>query len=582
MFVVTFDDGYENVYHNAWPILKELSVPATVFLVTSYLDADRPFASDDWAAAGSAGVPATAWRPLSTAQCAEMIEHGLVEIGSHTHTHADFRGRPEAFRRDLARSLDVLREPLGVAQAPFAFPFGHAEPELIAAAREAGVTCALTAEPEPVAPQADPFTWGRFTVAGSDTAATLALKLSGWYTSLARRLAMAAAAVDRDRLGPTPAGTPIGRRSASNRASRASWPARSRAERGTRIEVIGKRCHRMSSIADMLLEHSEPGEPPPRLAPRVTAPAADAAAPMVRTGMFSIFDQGGRQRHQFPHHVDSRPRLLSGRGGRLFAGLDRRAVPAAVQGNLITVPYTMYCHRRSGEALAEYAGSTLIHQLITSLAAVACFLGLAVLLSLGFGPERLRPAAWVLLGVIPFILLREYARRFAFAHLAVAAAITIDVVVAVLQLGALLVLLAVGVALGGRGVRRDGAACAVACLCWWLLDRQPMRFSRRPVRRRLAAQLVVRQVGLDEPTDRSGVLHLAVAAGLRPRRGGDRRTGGLHHAGRAVEPVRHRAEQFSHAQGGPGVCPAGRPRACPACCARRRSARRRARRPVAG
>ena len=33
-----------------------------------------------------------------------------------------------------------------------------------------------------------------------------------------------------------------------------------------------------------------------------------------------------------------------------------------------------------------------------SLVAVACFLALSGFLSLGFGPERLRPVAWVLLG----------------------------------------------------------------------------------------------------------------------------------------------------------------------------------------
>ena len=101
-FVVTFDDGYESVYETAWPILKELSIPATVFIVTSYLDSGRPFVFDDWAAAGSAAAPAAAWRPLSTAQCNEMARDGLIELGSHTHTHADFRGRPEEFRRDLA------------------------------------------------------------------------------------------------------------------------------------------------------------------------------------------------------------------------------------------------------------------------------------------------------------------------------------------------------------------------------------------------------------------------------------------------------------------------------------------------
>jgi peptidoglycan/xylan/chitin deacetylase (PgdA/CDA1 family) len=186
VFVVTFDDGYEGVYHNAWPILKELSVPATVFVVTSYLDTDRPLASDDWVAAGSTNVPAAAWRSLSTPHCAEMIEHGLVEVGSHTHTHADFRGRPEAFRSDLACSLDVLRDRLRVEQASFAFPFGYYDADMVAAVREAGMSCALTADQELVLPQADPFSWGRFCVDQSDTTSTLALKLNGWYTRLRR------------------------------------------------------------------------------------------------------------------------------------------------------------------------------------------------------------------------------------------------------------------------------------------------------------------------------------------------------------------------------------------------------------
>jgi peptidoglycan/xylan/chitin deacetylase (PgdA/CDA1 family) len=184
VFVVTFDDGYDNIYLNAWPILKELSVPATVFLVTSYLDDDHPFTCDDWAAAGSKSVPAVSWQALSTAHCAEMIEHGLVEVGSHTHTHGFFPGRSEEFRSDLARSLDVLRDKLGVHQASFAFPFGCYDPDLVQAAHEANVLCALTAQPELVQPQTDPFSWGRFAVAESDTAATLALKLSGWYTKV--------------------------------------------------------------------------------------------------------------------------------------------------------------------------------------------------------------------------------------------------------------------------------------------------------------------------------------------------------------------------------------------------------------
>lgn len=184
VFVVTFDDGYDCIYHDAWPILKELSIPATVFVVTSCLDTDGPFVSDNWTAAGSASVPVSAWQPLSTAHCAEMIDHGLVEIGSHTHRHANLRGQPEAFRNDLLQSLEVLRHSLGIEQASFAFPFGSFDSDLVAVAREMGVRCALTTECQRVLPQAEPFTWGRFTVLQRDNTPTLLLKLSGWYTTL--------------------------------------------------------------------------------------------------------------------------------------------------------------------------------------------------------------------------------------------------------------------------------------------------------------------------------------------------------------------------------------------------------------
>ena len=116
-----------------WPVLKELSIPATLFVVTGYLDAQRSFPFDDWAVAGSDSVPPTAWQPLSTAHCGEMLEHGLIEIGSHTHTHADFRGRPEVFRHDLAVPCEVLHDAIGISEAAFAFPFGRFGPEMMAA-----------------------------------------------------------------------------------------------------------------------------------------------------------------------------------------------------------------------------------------------------------------------------------------------------------------------------------------------------------------------------------------------------------------------------------------------------------------
>lgn len=36
--VITFDDGYRDVYSHAWPILRELNLPATVFVSTAYVN----------------------------------------------------------------------------------------------------------------------------------------------------------------------------------------------------------------------------------------------------------------------------------------------------------------------------------------------------------------------------------------------------------------------------------------------------------------------------------------------------------------------------------------------------------------
>jgi hypothetical protein len=85
-FVVTFDDGYANVFRYACPVLSELHVPATVFLATGYLDSEQPFPNDDWPAAGRPGVPRDAWRPLMTDECRRLTANGLVELGAHTPT----------------------------------------------------------------------------------------------------------------------------------------------------------------------------------------------------------------------------------------------------------------------------------------------------------------------------------------------------------------------------------------------------------------------------------------------------------------------------------------------------------------
>ncbi len=184
---LTFDDGYQSVYTRVWPILREFHVPATVFLATAYLGSEMPFPFDAWGQNHRDALPPAAFRPLTVAQCREMLESGSIDLGAHSHTHRDLRGQPDSFRQDVQTSVDVLRATFGLTDVMFAFPFGgrhlgFAGSELATAAKLTGATCGLTTECALIASGSDPFEWGRFNVFSWDTPATLAAKLDGWYS----------------------------------------------------------------------------------------------------------------------------------------------------------------------------------------------------------------------------------------------------------------------------------------------------------------------------------------------------------------------------------------------------------------
>ena len=72
--VITFDDGYRDVFTNAYPLLKKYGFVATFFIITQLADEGRE------------GY-------LSWAEIKALHAEGM-EIGSHTYTHPDLRGKP--------------------------------------------------------------------------------------------------------------------------------------------------------------------------------------------------------------------------------------------------------------------------------------------------------------------------------------------------------------------------------------------------------------------------------------------------------------------------------------------------------
>ncbi len=106
--VLTFDDGAADFCDVAVPILAELGLPATLYLVTSAPDAGRL----PW------GVPAVSWKALRDAQST-----GLVSVQSHTHDHTLLHrtGSAEAARQ-LTMSVAAITDQLGHVPQHFAYP----------------------------------------------------------------------------------------------------------------------------------------------------------------------------------------------------------------------------------------------------------------------------------------------------------------------------------------------------------------------------------------------------------------------------------------------------------------------------
>jgi peptidoglycan/xylan/chitin deacetylase (PgdA/CDA1 family)/glycosyltransferase involved in cell wall biosynthesis len=125
-FTLSFDDAHVSLRAHALPILRELDVPATVFVPTSYVETSHDFSS---------------WEDLRALRDAGWT------IGSHTHTHPrlgtrlydeDERAHRERVRGEIERSFDLLARELGVHTRLFAYPYGEDPPLVREIARACG------------------------------------------------------------------------------------------------------------------------------------------------------------------------------------------------------------------------------------------------------------------------------------------------------------------------------------------------------------------------------------------------------------------------------------------------------------
>ena len=121
--IITFDDGYMNNYTEAFPMLKELNMTATIFCVGNSLDGSYY---------------------LSEEAIKEMSDYG-IDIESHTvnHVHLDTMSYDEQLL-ELKNSKNILEKITGKEVLSLAYPFGDYNDNTIKAAKDAGYKIGFT------------------------------------------------------------------------------------------------------------------------------------------------------------------------------------------------------------------------------------------------------------------------------------------------------------------------------------------------------------------------------------------------------------------------------------------------------
>jgi O-antigen/teichoic acid export membrane protein/tRNA A-37 threonylcarbamoyl transferase component Bud32 len=149
----------------------------------------------------------------------------------------------------------------------------------------------------------------------------------------------------------------------------------------------------------------------------------------------------------------------------------------SIQEALITTPYTTQRHTRSGGD--AQAGVSLAQSGLLSLITSAVMGVIAGVLSHQRTASQLTPVFFVLAVAAPFLLLREFARRFAFAHLRLGEALAQDSSLAAIQIGGLFLLGCTGDMSAVSATAILGIACAIVVITWLVYSRRNFALCTR-------------------------------------------------------------------------------------------------------
>jgi peptidoglycan/xylan/chitin deacetylase (PgdA/CDA1 family) len=121
---ISFDDGFRNIYKNAFPVLIHFNIPALFFVPTSFIEAPFNIVSNYCIETLKVGAPIE----LVTWDDLEQMINCNIDIGSHTKHHVNLASISNDSNRmldEILGSKDELESRLGVKSHYFSWPFGE-------------------------------------------------------------------------------------------------------------------------------------------------------------------------------------------------------------------------------------------------------------------------------------------------------------------------------------------------------------------------------------------------------------------------------------------------------------------------
>lgn len=125
--ILTFDDGYNDAYTDAFPVLQANGLTGIFYLITGFMDNDRY---------------------LTWSQAREMSLAGMV-FGSHTVDHPDLTSdkiTAAEIKQELTISKRTIENQLGVTVNDFCYPSGQANTATVSAVNDAGYKTATSTQ----------------------------------------------------------------------------------------------------------------------------------------------------------------------------------------------------------------------------------------------------------------------------------------------------------------------------------------------------------------------------------------------------------------------------------------------------